>query len=174
MWAVVCKNVPYVLSRCHTKRRYDTDFLDFFFFWKINFLNFFFFFEKSVSYQKKSILLLVWQRLRTLGTFSRESAHVGIHTCNGFWARNLLVNVFPAGPRIRIIDVGSVQSGPGSSGSWSIIDKRIAWSVKEDKNKNLIHHDIFDYLNVCDEPETELSLVKIIEHSKLWKKNSNC
>ncbi len=49
----------------------------FFFFWKflIFFFFFFFFFEKSVS---APVLLLVWQRLRPLGTFSRNAAHLRI------------------------------------------------------------------------------------------------
>ncbi len=53
---------------------YDTDFLEFFFF---KFLICFFFQKKS----KKSVatLLLVWQRLRTLGTFSRNAAQLFWH-----------------------------------------------------------------------------------------------
>ena len=50
---------------------------------KFNFFSFsfsFFFLQKSVSYQKKGrrapLLLLVWQRLRTLGTFSRDLNHM--------------------------------------------------------------------------------------------------
>ncbi len=59
---------------------YDTDFLDL----KKN--EFCFFLEKSVSYQKKGghVLLLVWQRLRTLGTFLRDAAPITINHARPF------------------------------------------------------------------------------------------
>ena len=52
---------------------------------------FFFFFEKSVSYQKKGgpVLLLVWQRLRTLGTFSCNAAHFCNRSCSLSWSYNV-------------------------------------------------------------------------------------
>ncbi len=68
MWVELRKKVPNVLSRCHTKRRMDGYILLlvwhrlFNFFW-IFFSESFFFFEFL------SRCLLVWQRLRTLGTF---------------------------------------------------------------------------------------------------------
>ena len=74
IWAALRKKVPNVLSHCHTKRRYDTDFLDLKKNWK--FLKFFFFFWKVGVIPKEGwarpcapVLLLVWQRLRIIGTF---------------------------------------------------------------------------------------------------------
>ncbi len=60
-WAAFCEKVPNILSRCHTKRvtsmrgRTHPSFQIFFF---------------------TAVLLLVWQRLRTLGTFSHNAAHI--------------------------------------------------------------------------------------------------
>ncbi len=57
---------------------YDTDFLGFFFFWK--FLDFFFFWKVGVILKegrarpRAPVLLLVWQRLRTLETFLHNTA----------------------------------------------------------------------------------------------------
>ncbi len=53
---------------------------------------FLFFFDKSVSYQKKGaprppVLLLVWQRLRTLGTFSRKAAQMWSIFYGSMWVR---------------------------------------------------------------------------------------
>ena len=62
---------------------YDTDYLIFLFFFEKNFWNIFFSFffqvtvipkEGWIGYQ--SILLLVWQRLRTLGTFWHTTTHL--------------------------------------------------------------------------------------------------
>ncbi len=61
-------------------KRSNTDFLEsfgifFFFFWK--FLDFFFFFFlKSRCHIKRRILLLVWQRLRALGTLLHTAAQI--------------------------------------------------------------------------------------------------
>ena len=71
IWAASSEKVPNVLSRCHTKRRTGAHgralpsfgMTPTFQKWK----------KKSVSYQKKggrAVLLSIWQRLRTLGTFS--------------------------------------------------------------------------------------------------------
>ena len=51
----------------------------------------FYFFEKSMSYQKKGGrgLLLVWHRLRPLGTFSRNAALLYDYNDQQRWAYNL-------------------------------------------------------------------------------------
>ncbi len=77
IWAASHEKVPYVLSRCHTKRRAAPALLlvwhrRFRIFWK--FLTFFFL---SQCHTKRwAGARWVWQRLRTLGTFSRNTAHL--------------------------------------------------------------------------------------------------
>ncbi len=68
-WVIVIPRGP-----CPSFFWYDTDFLVVFFYYFFFILFFFFwnFFSKSVSYQKKD----GWQRLRTLGTFSRNTAQL--------------------------------------------------------------------------------------------------
>ena len=57
---------------------YDTDFLDFFEKKILKIFKFFFFFFFFLKSQGAPVLLLVWQRLRTLGTFSRNTAHLSL------------------------------------------------------------------------------------------------
>ena len=83
-WVASREKVPYGLSRCHTKRRTGVrgrarPFLV----WHRLFPKKIF--QKkskmSVSYQKKGGRGNVWQRLRTLGTFTHNAAHMTI--CHG-------------------------------------------------------------------------------------------
>ncbi len=91
IWAALREKVPNVLSRCHTKKRTGSSFV------------------MTQTFQKKNlkagvipkdgrmqhrvpILLLVWQRLRTLGTFSRVTAHIMLNPIEKFKVAILHLN----------------------------------------------------------------------------------
>ena len=79
IWAALREKVPNVLSRCHTKRRMDG-------LHRLKKKKFKKCFSKKKNKQLNSCchtkrrmdpsILLVWQRLRTLGTFSCNAAHM--------------------------------------------------------------------------------------------------
>ncbi len=100
MWAVSCKKVPTFRSRCHIKRRRSVHvmtqtFFHFHFekniFWTLfiyfisctNLFVYLFFFKVGVIPKERMgaasapILVLVWQRHRSLGTFLLDASHVG-------------------------------------------------------------------------------------------------
>ncbi len=108
MWVVLCKKVPNVLSRCHTKRKTGLhgrthpsfgmtptflffSFFNFFFFWKVGVIP-----KEGWAQSRTPVLLLVWQRLRILGTFSCGAAHVCMNMCDSnsrLWHHNLCYSI---------------------------------------------------------------------------------
>ena len=70
IWTVLREKVPNFLSRCHTKRRTGAAIFEFFF-WKVDVMP-----KEGRARPCMPVLLLVWQRLRTLGTFSCNAAQL--------------------------------------------------------------------------------------------------
>ena len=82
IWDALRKKVPNVLLLVWHRLFF---FLEFFFFLKLYFI---LFWKVSVIPKEgwtgyPSILLLVWQRLRTLGTFSHTTAHLSVYNIQG-------------------------------------------------------------------------------------------
>ena len=82
-WAMSCKKVPNVLSRCHTNRRTG----------ERGHRLFRFFFWKSRCHTKRPrmpVLLLVWQWLRKLGIFLHNAAQMVFTTLGQVEYKNVI------------------------------------------------------------------------------------
>ena len=103
IWAMLCEKVPNGLSCCHTKRRTGVCgrahpsfgmtpsfyiffrkriFLTFFFWWKVGVMP-----KEGCMWPTAPVFLLAWHRLRTLETFSWNSAHIRFISQNGVKTR---------------------------------------------------------------------------------------
>ncbi len=154
IWAALCKKIPNFLSHCHTKRRTGMRGL---LVWHRLFQ------KKNLKsrWPRSPVLLLVWQRLRTLGTFLHDIAHL-ISTSN----------VLPMGCEFWALQLSKAQSVNGITGCRIFRSGRCLQNVDVKNTTTKMPYLLFYGQKSCYKQEVRLVGFRVATSNsvnRLWK-----